>query len=292
MKATLVLALFIAIVGRLMADEIKAWSGWLHESLRRKAVAKLPTEYRDRYDEEWAGGIEEAPGEIFKLIYSLGLLRAAVGLRNASLKSALQSDKDFYLLWRRTFDLVFSSLLLAYLSPLLLSIAIAIRLESPGPVLYFSERIGKKGCSFRCVKFRTMVCDASKNPALILRAYDQNGLLIKATSDPRITRLGRFLRKFSLDELPQFINVLKGEMSIVGPRPPLASEVLEYKLNHLRRLDVTPGVTGLWQVQARRDPSFDSYISLDVTYIENWSLMLDLKIIARTVAVVLAGTGS
>jgi len=292
MKATLVLALFIAIVGRLMADEIKAWSGWLHESLRRKAVAKLPTEYRDRYDEEWAGGIEEAPGEIFKLIYSLGLLRAAVGLRNASLKSALQSDKDFYLLWRRTFDLVFSSLLLAYLSPLLLSIAIAIRLESPGPVLYFSERIGKKGCSFRCVKFRTMVCDASKNPALILRAYDQNGLLIKATSDPRITRLGRFLRKFSLDELPQFINVLKGEMSIVGPRPLIASEVRGDKLSHLRRLDVAPGITGLWQVQGREESLSSNDTSLDEDYRKNRSIWFDLKIIMRTIRLGFKGRSS
>jgi lipopolysaccharide/colanic/teichoic acid biosynthesis glycosyltransferase len=104
--------------------------------------------------------------------------------------------------------------------------------------------------------------------------------------------VGRFLRKYSIDELPQFINVLRGDMSIVGPRPPLASEVREYKLSHLRRLDVTPGITGLWQVQARQDPSFDNYVSLDVTYIDNWSIWLDLKIIARTIGVVLAGTGT
>jgi lipopolysaccharide/colanic/teichoic acid biosynthesis glycosyltransferase len=116
--------------------------------------------------------------------------------------------------------------------------------------------------------------------------------LFKITDDPRITKLGRVLRKYSLDELPQFFNVMHGDMSIVGPRPPIASEVQEYKLNHLRRLDVTPGITGLWQVQARQDPSFDSYVSLDVAYIENWSFWLDIKIILRTVVVVLAGTGS
>ncbi len=106
-----------------------------------------------------------------------------------------------------------------------------------------------------------------------------------------MTKVGRFLRKYSLDELPQFFNVLSGEMSVVGPRPPLASEVEMYKLNQLRRLDVTPGITGLWQVQGRRDPSFDRYVSLDVAYIENWSIWLDIKIIVRTIGVVLAGTG-
>jgi exopolysaccharide biosynthesis polyprenyl glycosylphosphotransferase len=193
---------------------------------------------------------------------------------------------------KRVLDVVFSSLALLVLSPLLVAIAIAVKLDSPGPVFYYSDRIGKKGRVFRCVKFRTMVRDAEKLRAEMMHMNERDGVLFKIAKDPRITRLGRFLRRYSLDELPQFFNVLRGDMSIVGPRPPLASEVLEYKLNHLRRLDVTPGVTGLWQVQARRDPSFDSYISLDVTYIENWSLMLDLKIIARTVAVVLAGTGS
>jgi len=112
------------------------------------------------------------------------------------------------------------------------------------------------------------------------------------SNDPRITKVGRLLRKYSLDELPQFVNVLLGDMSIVGPRPPIASEVRQYNLAHLRRLDVTPGITGLWQVQARQDPSFDSYISLDVAYIENWSVWLDIKIILRTIGVVFAGTGS
>jgi lipopolysaccharide/colanic/teichoic acid biosynthesis glycosyltransferase len=121
---------------------------------------------------------------------------------------------------------------------------------------------------------------------------ERDSVLFKITNDPRITRMGRFLRKYSLDELPQLINVLRGDMSLVGPRPPIASEVKRYELNHLRRLDVVPGITGLWQVQARQDPSFDSYISLDTAYIENWSLWLDIKILVRTVGVVIAGTGT
>ena len=196
------------------------------------------------------------------------------------------------LVFKRTFDYVFSILTLLLLSPVLLAIAIAIKLDSPGPVFYFSERIGKKGRVFRCIKFRTMIRDADKKRAGMMHLNEREGVLFKISDDPRITKLGRFLRKYSLDELPQFFNVLRGEMSVVGPRPPIGSEVREYKLSHLRRLDVTPGITGLWQVQARQDPSFDSYISLDVTYIENWSIWLDFHIILRTIGVIFDGTGT
>ena len=196
------------------------------------------------------------------------------------------------LVFKRTFDIVFSILVLVGLSPLLLAIAIAIKLDSPGPALYSSERIGKKGIVFRCTKFRTMVIDAEKRRADIMHMNERDGVLFKISNDPRITKLGRFLRKYSLDELPQFFTVLKGDMSVVGPRPPIASEVKEYKLSHLRRLDVTPGITGLWQVQGRQDPSFASYVSLDVNYIDNWSVWLDFKIIIRTIGVVFAGTGT
>ena len=193
---------------------------------------------------------------------------------------------------KRTVDIVFSSLVLILLSPVLLAIAVAIKLDSSGPIFYFSERIGKKGRIFRCTKFRTMVHDAEMRRAELMHMNERDGILFKMSNDPRITRLGRFLRMYSLDELPQFFNVLRGDMSIVGPRPPIGSEVRQYQLSDLRRLDVTPGITGLWQVNARKDPSFDNYVSLDVAYIDNWSLWLDLKIIFRTIVVVLAGTGS
>jgi exopolysaccharide biosynthesis polyprenyl glycosylphosphotransferase len=199
---------------------------------------------------------------------------------------------EFAMFFKRVFDIVFSGVALILTAPLLLAIAIAVKLDSPGPVFYSSERIGKKGRVFRCIKFRSMKRDAEMHRAEIAHLNERDGVLFKVTNDPRITRLGRFLRKYSLDELPQFLNVLRGEMSVVGPRPPLIEEVKEYEVGHLRRLDVTPGITGLWQVGARQDSSFASYISLDVTYINTWNIWLDFKIILRTIGVVFAGTGS
>jgi exopolysaccharide biosynthesis polyprenyl glycosylphosphotransferase len=193
---------------------------------------------------------------------------------------------------KRALDVVFSVLALASLLPALLLIALAIKLDSPGPAFYVSERIGKKGRVFRCLKFRTMVRNAEHQRAGMSHLNERDVVLFKVTHDPRVTRLGRFLRRYSLDELPQFLNVLRGEMSVVGPRPPVATEVREYNHYHLRRLEVTPGITGLWQIQGRHDPSFDSYVSLDLTYIEHWSFTLDLKIMVRTFGVVLSGTGT
>lgn len=196
------------------------------------------------------------------------------------------------LLMKRSLDVVFSCLVLLFLWPVFLAIAIAIKLDSPGPVLYCSERVGKKGRVFSCIKFRTMVSDAERRRAELMHRNERDGVLFKITDDPRITPLGRFLRKHSLDELPQFLNVLRGDMSVVGPRPLPASDVRDSKLAFLRVLAVTPGITGLWQIQGRQDPSSDSYISLNVMYIENWSIWLDLQIILRTVGVVFEGTGT
>lgn len=195
-------------------------------------------------------------------------------------------------LLKRALDITLSSAALLALSPVMLAIAIAIRLDSKGSIFYRAHRVGRKGRAFSCYKFRTMVQDADKLKEQLAHMNERDSVLFKIANDPRITRVGRLLRKYSLDELPQFYNVLRGDMSLVGPRPPIAREVEQYDIEHLRRLDVLPGITGLWQVEARQDPSFDSYISLDTAYVENWSLWLDMKILARTVGVVFAGTGS
>lgn len=193
---------------------------------------------------------------------------------------------------KRAGDFIFSLIALILASPAMLAIAIVIRLESKGPVFYISERIGKRGRVFPCFKFRTMVRNADELRKQLDAMNERDGVLFKVKNDPRTTRLGRILRKYSLDELPQFFNVLRGEMSLVGPRPPIASEVEKYKLEHLRRLEVLPGLTGLWQIEARQDASFEKYIALDTAYVENWSFWLDLKILFRTAEVVVRGTGT
>jgi exopolysaccharide biosynthesis polyprenyl glycosylphosphotransferase len=195
-------------------------------------------------------------------------------------------------LLKRMLDITGAVLAMLLGWPIMLILMAAIKLDSPGPIFYRAQRTGRKGRTFTCYKFRTMCVDADKLKEDLKHKNERDGILFKITNDPRVTRVGRILRKYSLDELPQFYNVLRGDMSLVGPRPPLASEVEQYDLAHLRRLDVLPGMTGMWQVEARQDPSFDSYISLDTAYVENWSLWLDFKILARTVGVVLSGTGS
>ena len=195
------------------------------------------------------------------------------------------------LLMKRAIDIALALVLLILLSPLLLLVAIAVKLTSTGPVLYRSVRIGKKGRDFVCYKLRTMVANAEELRDSLHHLNEREEILFKISNDPRVTPIGRYLRKFSVDELPQLLNVLKGDMSLVGPRPPMPSEFEQYSLDHLRRLDVVPGITGLWQVAARKDPSFESYIALDTQYVDNWSVWLDCKILVRTIVVVLAGTG-
>jgi len=195
------------------------------------------------------------------------------------------------LLLKRGIDVAISAAGLAVFSAVFLVVAIAVMLSSPGSVIYASERVGRKGRNFRCYKFRTMVANAEAQKASLQSLNQRDQVLFKIANDPRVTRVGRFLRKYSLDELPQLWNVLKGDMSLVGPRPPLASEVRQYEFEHLRRLDALPGITGLWQVEERSNPSFARYISLDTDYVEHWSPWLDARILLKTVAVVLAGTG-
>jgi exopolysaccharide biosynthesis polyprenyl glycosylphosphotransferase len=196
------------------------------------------------------------------------------------------------MVFKRALDVVLSALALAVLSPVFLLLALVVKLDSPGPIFYLSKRVGRKGRIFSCYKFRTMVANADELKNKIQHLNERDAILFKISKDPRITRTGAWMRKHSLDEFAQLWNVVKGDMSLVGPRPPLVTEVKQYQLDYLRRLEVAPGITGLWQVEARNNPSFDRYISLDLSYIENWSLALDINILLRTVAVVIAGTGS
>jgi len=192
---------------------------------------------------------------------------------------------------KRTMDVVGSGAALIFITPVLALLAIAIRLDSPGPVLYAAPRAGRKGRPFRCYKFRTMVRGADTLKAGLRERNQRQGPFFKITDDPRITRVGRLLRRYSLDELPQLWNVLKGEMSLVGPRPHPLDDFSAYAIEHLSRLDVLPGMTGLWQVTARRDPSFQTGMNLDIEYIHRWGLGMDLRILLKTAAVVLRGGG-
>jgi exopolysaccharide biosynthesis polyprenyl glycosylphosphotransferase len=193
---------------------------------------------------------------------------------------------------KRSFDLVVSGLLLLLLSPALLAIALVIKLTSPGPVLFEQERVGRQGQPFVLLKFRTMVTGAELMLSELRSRNEADGPLFKLRDDPRITRVGRWLRRHSLDELPQLWNVLKGEMSLVGPRPPLRVEVEEYEEWQLDRLEVRPGITGLWQVSGRSNLSFDEYVRLDLFYVENWSLAYDLFMVAKTVPMLLSPKGA
>ncbi len=193
---------------------------------------------------------------------------------------------------KRLLDVAGAALGLVLASPLMAVIALLIRLDSLGPAVYSAERTGAKGRRFRCFKFRSMVTDADRLKEELRGRNQRQGPIFKIDDDPRITRIGRIIRRYSLDELPQLWNVLRGEMSLVGPRPHPVDEVNHYELHHYRRLDVKPGITGLWQITARNCPSFDLNMHLDLTYIENWSLRLDLRILASTVRVLFAPEGA
>jgi lipopolysaccharide/colanic/teichoic acid biosynthesis glycosyltransferase len=232
----------------------------------------------------------------------------AFGLRNSSLGHAIRQRRVHLtnsavllpsllptaisgLIVKRIVDISFSAIALLFLWPLLLVIALAIKLESPGSEIYPSLRAGKNGRPFFCYKFRTMFDGADELRDSLRKFNERRDPFFKIADDPRVTRLGRFLRKYSLDELPQFWNVLKGDMSLVGPRPHPVDDYARYRPEDHKRLDVKPGITGLWQVMARTNPSFETCMKLDLEYMRNWNLLLDLKILLRTVPAVLSGDG-
>ena len=198
----------------------------------------------------------------------------------------------FQLFVKRLTDFLGSAVLLILLSPLLLVTAAAVKFTSPGPVLFSQERIGMNKRRFRLLKFRSMVIDAEDRKKDLAHLNEADGPTFKIRKDPRVTRVGSILRKLSIDELPQLINVFKGEMSLVGPRPPLLSEVDLYDWSDRRRLSIKPGITCLWQVSGRNQLTFEEWMVLDRKYIDNWSVWLDLKILLKTIPVVLGGKGA
>lgn len=193
---------------------------------------------------------------------------------------------------KRTFDVLFATAALIGVAPIMIATALAVKLTSPGPIFYRSERIGIDGQPFRMTKFRSMYADADKRQAELIAANGGNALYFKMKDDPRVTKVGKIIRKFSIDELPQFIDVLTGSMSVVGPRPQVRREVDTYDDLVSRRLLVKPGLTGLWQVSGRNDMQVEDAVRLDLSYVENWSLLQDLLIIAKTVRTVAAGEGA
>lgn len=227
-------------------------------------------------------------------LYELALGRVHInevaGLPLIGLKDTRIKGGNYLI--KRGMDLLIALTVLTLAAPLMLLIALAVRLNSPGPVFFRQVRVGKGGRRFTLYKFRSMCQDAEERKAELQAAYQIGTLLFKIKDDPRVTRVGRFLRRTSLDELPQFFNVLMGEMSVVGPRPPVPAEVRAYDDWHYERLLVTPGLTGLWQVSGRSDLTFDEMVKLDLYYAEHWSPWLDIKLILRTVPAVILARGA
>lgn len=232
-------------------------------------------------------------------------VRIPVSLREEMLPTALQEEFDGFLvrslvhdgqrevglILKRILDIVGASLGLLVLSPILITTALLIQLREGSPILFRQTRVGLHGRPFTILKFRTMVPGAEEQLDAVRHLNERSRVTFKATNDPRITELGRWLRRTSIDELPQLWNVLTGTMSLVGPRPPLPSEVVNYDIWHRRRLSMKPGITGLWQVEARHEPDFDRWVEHDLLYIDGWTIWLDLKILARTLPALVAHGG-
>jgi exopolysaccharide biosynthesis polyprenyl glycosylphosphotransferase len=201
-------------------------------------------------------------------------------------------QKKQYDFFKHLFDIILSVLAIICLAPILIITAIAIKIDSKGPVLYKQYRVGKSGKQFKMYKFRSMCSDADQRLDALHQFNEKKGPIFKISKDPRITKIGRIIRKLSIDELPQLINIIRGEMTIVGPRPPLINEAEQYTPYQAQRLSVVPGLTCYWQISGRSNLSFDEWVELDLKYIYERSLLTDLKIILKTIPAVLLGVGA
>ena len=224
---------------------------------------------------------------------------ANLSLQRPYLESRLRVLLLQYVLWnkfnqhgKRALDLILSIAAFLFLLPFMIVTAIAIRLNSPGPVFFRQQRVGKWGKTFACFKFRSMFVDAEARKAQLMNMNEADQVVFKIRKDPRVTRVGRIIRKLSIDELPQLLNVIKGDMSLVGPRPPVPVEVVKYEFEQYRRLDAIPGITGLQQISGRSDLSFKRWVELDLEYIESQSLWKDIEILVKTIPAVVSGKGA
>lgn len=204
----------------------------------------------------------------------------------------IRKRSPLQLIAKRVIDLTVASVALAVLSPLLIVVALMVKLTSPGPVFFKQTRVGIGGKLFTMYKFRSMVCDAEEKLSELQGQNEKDGPIFKMRHDPRVTRVGRWIRKYSLDEFPQLWNVIRNDMSLVGPRPPIPAEVSQYSRDDWQRLSVLPGLTCLWQIAGRSDLSFEQWMELDRAYIHQWSLGLDIKIFLKTFKVVMFPKGS
>jgi len=271
----------LAAVDRTGADVVAVSS---HPDLSGKPLRRLGWALAERQVELVVDpGIVEVAGPRLSL-------RPAAGL--SMLHVERPADGVARVTVKRVMDLVLAAFITVLVLPIGLAIAAAIKLTSRGPVFFLQERVGEHGRTFRVVKFRSMVVDAEQRLETMSRDGHTNSVLFKERNDPRITSVGRFIRKYSLDELPQLLNVLAGQMSLVGPRPPLSREVAMYESDAIQRLRVLPGMTGLWQISGRSDLSWEESLRLDLWYVDNWSPMLDLQILIGTARAVLRGSGA
>lgn len=283
-----------ASLTRPILGDLEAVEAILHTNVVDEVALCLPVSQWQRIDElarlcEEEGKIVRVPLYVLEHTLSAGRVEEVDGLPIYSMVTG--PDRVLALAAKRALDITGSAVALLALSPVLLGIALAVRLDSAGPILFRQERVGVHGRRFRIVKFRTMVADAEERLDELRARNEIRGHAFKLTHDPRVTRVGRWLRGTSLDELPQLWNVLRGEMSLVGPRPPLAREVEGYDVWHRRRLSMKPGITGLWQVNGRHEPDFDRWVETDLEYIDSWSFWLDLRIMARTIPAMLSRQG-
>jgi exopolysaccharide biosynthesis polyprenyl glycosylphosphotransferase len=283
-----------SVVSRPLLGRLADIEDILHSNVVDEVAICLPVSQWARIDDiarlcEEEGKIVRIPMYHLEHTLANGRVEEFSGVPIYSIVSG--PDRVVGMIVKRALDVVGAVAGLIVTAPLTLAIAISIRRDSPGPILFRQQRVGLHGRTFDVVKFRTMVIGAEEQLGELLALNEIRGHAFKITEDPRITPVGQWLRRTSLDELPQLWNVLSGAMSLVGPRPPLPSEVAGYDIWHRRRLSMKPGITGLWQVRARREADFDLWVETDLEYIDGWSLWMDFRILAETIPAIVSRSG-